>query len=376
MTRALLATLLSASCLIGGCASTMETAPIVTARGVVPRAPLNPPHLGDLFTRFSSAAHDLSANSSDTPDTGRYLQAGFALIYADCDTFFRASGSSQRSANAVRDMIAPVVTLLTGIIALNHPNSAGDDRLLTALTLWSSASNAGFDIYERHYLFGAENIDSVRELILKALTVHSATVFNDQPTTLEDATVQLIDNQTICTPSHILRLVREAIRNGEIEPTITGSASVQQEFEVRRGLGQLLSPPNPLSDQQTFVLWQLLIDPRPDADRLPSFFTALESLGNNNPIQESGPAGAKSYAYRPGWPQESAVVQQLLHLPAETVSRYEASMRASPIVSAPAAGPETGGTHPAAEMRVPATSVQPALLPARRTTRRVGVSAR
>lgn len=351
--------LLSATCLMTACAATPEPGPLISARGVVPRTGSG--YTGDLFARFQRAASELSEESGEA-DTGPFLQSGFALAYADCDAFFRGTGRDQRSARVVRDTIAPLVALLTGIVALRDFGEGREERLLTTLSLWSSVSTAGFDLYDRHFLFGAENVDAVRELILNALTVHSAAVFAEPPTSFEDAAVQIMDNATICTPPHILRLVREAIRNGELEPTITGSAAFQQEFEVRRALGQLLHPPNPASDQETFILWQLLIDPRSEnQERLASMYSALASLGANNPIQEdTDAAGEKTYTYRANWSLEPAVVERLLRLPVETLARYEAAMQRE----APQFETQFVGQT---EARTP---------PSRRTARRVGVSVR
>lgn len=350
---------MAATCLVGACAGTSGPGPIVGPRGVVNRPVAENDKVGqsgDLFQRFEDSADALAAG---TGDADPFLESGFALIYADCDKFFRAMGKSQRSSRVVRDTIAPITALLTGIIALRDFGAVKEERLLTAMSLWSSLSTSGFDIYDRHFLFGAENSDSVRELILNALTVHSTSAFETEPTTFEDAAIQLIDNQTICTPPHILRLVREAIRNGDVEPTFTGSASTQQDSETRRALGQLLHPPSPLSDAETRALWQLLVEPTPESQaELKEIYDDLKNLGDRNPVSETTDGTTVTYAYKKNWPFEDAVFRHLVSLPAQTLARFEEESGEGPTT----AGGEGGG------------SVTQPRAPGRRGTQRVGVS--
>ena len=354
-----IATAVIAAALTSACASTAGPGPIVGPRGIVARPVVTNDAVGisgDLFQRFEDAAGALAAGTA-TADP--FLESGFALIYADCDEFFRAMGKNQRSSRVVRDTIAPITALLTGIIGLRDFGAAKEERLLTAMSLWSSLSTSGFDIYDRHFLFGAENSDSVRELILNALTVHSTSAYQTEPTTFEDAAIQLVDNQTICTPPHILRLVREAIRNGDVEPTFTGTASTQQDFETRRALGQLLHPPSPTSDAETRALWLLLVEETPESQaELKELYGDLKNLGDRNPVKETTDGTTVTYAYKPDWPFEDAVFRHLVSLPAQTLARYQAESSEAPAV----AGGEGGG------------NVAPVRAAGRRGTQRVGVS--
>ena len=275
----------------------------------------------DLYARFEAAARVLGQAPGEA-DTGPFLASGFALVYANCDHYFQAAGHSQTGTRFVRDTIAPVVALLTGIISLRNFDSGNEERLLTGLSLWSSTTTAAFDIYERNFLFGAENIDSVRELILNALTTHSDRAFATDPDTFEAAAIQIIDNQNICTPPHILRLVREAIRNGTVQATVTGSAEFQTLFEIRRALGQLLHPPAPLSVDETYALWVLFVEG--DTSNLKGLYPLLRGLASN-PITETAavaPATEPTYSLNGNWPHTAAVIERLVTLPNETLAEF------------------------------------------------------
>ena len=51
--------------------------------------------------------------------------------------------------------------------------ATSDSDILTALALATTSANSGFKIYEARFLFSAENVNSVRHLILDALVSHS-----------------------------------------------------------------------------------------------------------------------------------------------------------------------------------------------------------
>jgi hypothetical protein len=141
------------------------------------------------------------------------------LVYTRCNEFFQHTGRNQSRSRVARDYIAPVVALLTGLLALHDfgDDSNDEQNILEALTLGSTFATAALDVHDRHFLFGADNVDSVREMTMNALSSHRLAVMGRELDTVYDAVEHLVDNQTICTPPHILRLARQAIANSEPE---------------------------------------------------------------------------------------------------------------------------------------------------------------
>ncbi len=163
-----------------------------------------------------SSANQLVTN--DPVKQRAFMDAGFALIYARCNSYILAKSDNQRTVNVWRDTFAPITALLTGALALTSSGEDTNKDLLTALSLGTSAATAGFRIYEQRYLFGAENVNSVRRLILKALNDNAieASKTENSKMTYSQAVVHLVNNQSVCSPGHILELVNGAIKTGEV----------------------------------------------------------------------------------------------------------------------------------------------------------------
>jgi len=98
------------------------------------------------------------------------MDAGFALIQARCNAYILAKADNQRQVNVWRDTFAPITALLTGAVALIAKGDQTNNDALTIFSLGTSAATAGFRIYEQRFLFSAENVNSVRLLVLKALS--------------------------------------------------------------------------------------------------------------------------------------------------------------------------------------------------------------
>lgn len=161
------------------------------------------PRAASLQARFSAAA-EAAQTGADTTAFTSFRNAGFALVYANCNDFFWSMGKEQTKAHIVRDAVAPVVTLLTGIIALHDFNKHPDakENLVQALAIGSAATLAGVGIYQSNFLFGAENIDSVR-----LLTLQHCRCMRRQPA----PAIRLISNRARFTSSTIRRSVLPAI---------------------------------------------------------------------------------------------------------------------------------------------------------------------
>lgn len=176
-----------------------------------------------LYARFvasADAAYPDSAAATIDPDAQRrFMHSGFALIYSTCNRYIEGKSDRQRSVSVWRDAFAPITAVATGLVGLIDGGDTINSDYLTGLALLTSAGNAGFQIYEQRYLFGAENVNSVRRLILDALLVDAklAMATDDLGLSYEQSVVHLIDNQMICSPGHILELVREAIDNGNVK---------------------------------------------------------------------------------------------------------------------------------------------------------------
>ncbi|MFD1107428.1 hypothetical protein [Sphingobium olei] len=189
----------------------------------------------------AAAKPTVASGQLSVPDTARqraFMEAGFALILARCNGYILAKADRQRGVNVTRDAFAPITALATGIVALVSSGESVDSDVLTALSLGTTAASAGFRIYEQRFLFGAENVNSVRRLVLKALTDNADEALrktdevakqiaaekarggaqqNREALSYSQAVIYLINNQSICSPGHILELVNGAISAGKIE---------------------------------------------------------------------------------------------------------------------------------------------------------------
>lgn len=217
---------------LSACAGIQGPPQVINQRGVLPQ-----PVGGTWEERFVAAANKAFLPGSAEGEQKAFLRSGTMLVYTRCGDFFQRMGRNQGRSRVTRDYIAPVVALLTGIVTLHDfgGDSDSEQNIIEALTLGSNFATAGLDIHDRHFLFGADNIDSVREMTLNSLSKHRVAVMERDLDSLDDAVEHLVDNQTICTPPHILRLARQAIANSkpqtvDTEGDETGSQRVEQDF--------------------------------------------------------------------------------------------------------------------------------------------------
>jgi hypothetical protein len=170
------------------------------------------------FKKTAEAAMPIGGVGDPGPVAQRlFLRAGFALTYAKCNEYIQGKSRNQRRVNVWRDTIAPITALATGVIALADSGETINNDVLTALSLTTNVASSGFKIYEERYLFGAENVNSVRRLVLAALTADSAQALetSDAKLTYGQSVIHLINNQAICSPSNILEMVSDAIDQGK-----------------------------------------------------------------------------------------------------------------------------------------------------------------
>lgn len=149
---------------------------------------------------------------------------GVTLTTIRCRDFFHERGGNQTRERILRGSIAPVSALLTGLVgAVDFDSDADRLNWLEVLALGESASLATLDLYEREFLFGAENVASVEVLVLRALEVHGQAI-EAQNVDFHQAARNLVQHERICTPAAILDLTRSAIRNGQVAARTTSGA--------------------------------------------------------------------------------------------------------------------------------------------------------
>lgn len=270
-------------------------------------------NLRDRFSIASAKAVGIgSANTCHTPSRGELdvmMEEGFALIYAQCNQFFADSGQRQTRLMVWRDGIALAGTLVAGAFAID---GGGREDDLAFFTLGSAVAMSGIDIHTRHYLFGAENVDSVRELTLKALNAHEQGVeLLSPPVSYPDVVVHLLDHQAICTPSRIALLTREAIQKGEVIPVggQDGKDAIGAAMDkmALRKIGNALKLPGSVSTRMAAAYYWILFE-RPTEQQLETFINPMlsEVSQPENPFVNGSPKVLKVPI-----PHESLIEQQL-----------------------------------------------------------------
>tara|TARA_R110001599_G_scaffold34871_9_gene111261 strand:- start:705 stop:1451 length:747 start_codon:yes stop_codon:yes gene_type:complete len=149
------------------------------------------------------------------------LRSGFMYNYSFCENYFNIMAKNQRRSKISRSLLAPLTSVITGIIGLQDfsSNPGSKEDLVQGLAIGSAAATSILDIYDEHFLFGTDNIDSVETMTLKALDVHSSSVLKQEEIRFESGMKHLIDNQGQCSPQSILTLARSSIKNSDIVAT-------------------------------------------------------------------------------------------------------------------------------------------------------------
>lgn len=137
-----------------------------------------------------------SARTSPSDENAqKMLLQGFRLVYANCDEFFNTAGKHQQWIFVARDVVGAIGTIGTSVLALHD----GSKMAVSNLALATGVTYSGLDIYTKNFLFSAENIAAVRELITKALEQHENGVMALAPFSYETATMHILDK--ICLPN-------------------------------------------------------------------------------------------------------------------------------------------------------------------------------
>ncbi|UIP07531.1 hypothetical protein LY632_03790 [Erythrobacter sp. SDW2] len=165
------------------------------------------------------------------------LRSGFMYNRSFCGNWFNQMVQNQRKSQIFRGTIQPITTVITGIIGLtNFANSPGSkEDLVGALAVASAATTAGLNLYDQHFLFGAENFGAVKALTLKAQKVHAEKALSQTNITFEQAMEHLIDNQDQCAPDNIMTLARNVIQNAPLEATTLTASGQRAEGDSTPG---------------------------------------------------------------------------------------------------------------------------------------------
>jgi hypothetical protein len=197
-----------------------------------------PPSMQDAARAAGALPDEATQTAQRRRVMADFMRAGYELIYADCADYFAAMGRRQGGTRIARASIGPIGDLITQIISIVSFENAGTrEDLTTLLAAGTSAATAALNIYDQHFLFGADNIDEVRRLVQDALRAHAAATFgtNVDHDTFGRAANHLEDNQAICRPSRILTLVREAIAAGQIEARTIPTTQTDESVKVEGG---------------------------------------------------------------------------------------------------------------------------------------------
>lgn len=371
MRRAVIATLFAGT-LLGACAS-IEPEPVLTRKGISKAArdqalshgPIYNFVRAEEFARPYKAVANGSGAGIERVDveadaTSEMLETGFTAVYASCSDFFQSSGKDQTRLLVLRDIIVMLSSLAGGALAIIDRDGAdvgqGNENVLAGIALGTTATLSGIDIYTERFLFGAENIDSVRELTLKALDAHRTRVLERPPLTYERVVVHLMDHQAICTTRRIAMMARKAIAEGEIEASRQDEGST--ELTRRRDeatldqLGQVVGVPRGLTPDQAGALWWLLFAGPESEAELQEINEKLEELPN-------GPFDGASNRRSP-WASETSVRKLIRAFSAETLAAFEKALEDKRKAAGAAPPPPPPPPPTSGEAFVPAAPLDPA----------------
>ena len=151
---------------------------------------------------------------------------GASLVKSYCESFFDSGGDNQKWLNVARDILAEGGALASGVLALASPSNS---TAAAALALSTATASNSVDIYAKNFLFGSDNIASVRQGTMASLVQHESDYKIDK---VSDTTVVwdfrkaknfVEDEQEICTPARIRSDVLSAIQNGPPRKASSGS---------------------------------------------------------------------------------------------------------------------------------------------------------
>jgi len=281
---------------------------------------------------------------------------GMGAIYDNCSDFFTNAGEREKYIYFTRDLVALGGTVAAGIIAL----TGGSKTAVGGIALGTGTVYGGLDVYTKNFLFGAENISSVRALITNALDAHEKAVLADSSAwDFNNAMRVVLDHQDICRPSRIVALVKEAIQKGDVQAKAQtdteGLIDRTAELEIASDAGHPTGS-IPTKTELAGLYWTFVV--RPEPAEFPSIAAMLNTLPLGSPFSAAG-------ARNPNWnsPRESRVATNLTKLSAGTkdqLLRIIAAEKEAQTPAIPAAPPVAVVPVPAPAAPAPAA---PAAVP-------------
>jgi hypothetical protein len=243
--------------LVAGCSSFQPSADTVDLNGPIPGNVTV-----ELFKAAYTSAYDaqLLEYKGAAPgggDQAKYrlmAKAGFGVVAANCAQFFKSRGLSQSWLHVGSDIVATAGTATTGILAVSGAGAlALSITALTTATLYS-----GINVYEKNFLFGADNIESVTTMTMKALGDNASTVLAASGDwDFLGALKVIMANQEMCKPQAILALARETLKGGTPK-TISDDGVAQLDGTFTAAIGQaagLSSDAAPNDTQVAALCW-------------------------------------------------------------------------------------------------------------------------
>jgi hypothetical protein len=182
----------------------------------------SPQHLS-VYQKFFAAAQ--TAFIDATPRYAELMESvGRDLVEINCHEYYRIMGRNERTSRIARNLILPITTALNSLLALHDwtNNTDSKEDILGALNIGSAAATSGLDLYDEHFLFKSQNIDSVRTMTMKELKNHRNTT-DAAPASFSAAILDLRHFENLCTPAHILVTARRRIE-GDGTPPQNGQA--------------------------------------------------------------------------------------------------------------------------------------------------------
>ncbi|MBR8279087.1 hypothetical protein [Burkholderia vietnamiensis] len=216
-----------------------------------------------------------------------------ALIGANCNDFFSSAAQNQKWIIFSRDTVAAVGTLATSILSLTNAGKTA----VSAVAIGTGAGFTGLDLYTKDFLFSAENISSVRDLTISALSAHKAAALSSPAASYPEVVLALQYEQDLCTPMRIASLVRQAIAVGHgvaSSPAAISPQDAAQDAQVLSDLGKILNPASPLDLRHAGALWWLFLGFPTSSEATNYIYPVLDDLSVMNGKSENWANSLKS----------------------------------------------------------------------------------
>jgi hypothetical protein len=277
------AAILAAFCLMG--CSTIDGAKwVITKDGVYQGSSdtYNWPKYSDAS---STPSADTSVNDYNLPalyaqsvqdpleagKANQMLMAAYALIDDNCEDYFQSTGTTQRWIFVTRDAVGAVGTIATGVMGALGAGTTS----IAWVGLSTGTAYSGLDIFTKHFLFAADNIDAVHKLVREQLLADQDTEILTEASakdfTFYKARRAVFRSQDGCSDAHILTLVRDAITKGAISASEQNGKDAQAALQsfaadsyqtAAANIGAIINTASSASpNQMEAILWLYQLAP-------------------------------------------------------------------------------------------------------------------